>query len=139
MAKILPLLTDSGCHGGDPADSLYGVHLTSITRPTPYGGPDARPLTAAEQALTDQRAHWQHEEGGYAHIQGTKPQSCFTRSVIADLRSHLHGQNTTARCMSEQEGMGTCHPQEARTPIQACFCHLKEQGNVSCNASSSRW
>jgi pimeloyl-ACP methyl ester carboxylesterase len=140
MTKILPLLTDPGRHGGDPADafdvvvpslpgfgfsdpamergmdvrrvagfwhtlmttnlgyprfaaqggdigagvtawlgyahadSLCGIHLTSITRPTPYLGPDATPLTAAEQALIDQRAHWQHEEGGYAHLQGTKPQ-----------------------------------------------------------------
>jgi len=57
------------------ADSLYGIHLTSITRPTPYLGPEARPLTAAEQALIDQRARWQQEEGGYAHMQGTKPQT----------------------------------------------------------------
>lgn len=141
MTKILPLLTDPGSHGGDPADafdmivpslpgfgfsdpastsgmdvqrvaglwhtlmtvnlgyprfaaqggdigagvtaclghgyadSLYGIHLTSITRPTPYLGPGSRPLTAAEQALVDQRARWQQDEGGYAHIQGTKPQT----------------------------------------------------------------
>lgn len=141
MTRILPLLTDPGRHGGDPADAfdlvvpslpgfgfsdpatergmdvqrvaglwnalmtanlgyprfaaqggdigagvtsrlgyahadnLYGIHLTSITRPTPYLGPDARPLTPAEQALIDQRARWQQEEGGYAHIQGTKPQT----------------------------------------------------------------
>ncbi|MBM3223174.1 MAG: epoxide hydrolase [Candidatus Tectomicrobia bacterium] len=141
MTKILPLLTDPGSHGGDPADafdmivpslpgfgfsdpastrgmdvhrvaglwhtlmtvnlsyprfaaqggdigagvtaclgygyadSLYGIHLTSITRPAPYLGPGSRPLTAAEQALIDQRARWQQDEGGYAHIQGTKPQT----------------------------------------------------------------
>jgi len=141
MTKILPLLTDPGRYGGDPADAfdlvvpslpgfgfsdhatergmdvqrvaglwntlmtenlgyprfaaqggdigagvtsrlgyahannLYGIHLTSITRPTPYLGPDAAPLTAAEQALIDQRARWQQEEGGYAHMQGTKPQT----------------------------------------------------------------
>jgi pimeloyl-ACP methyl ester carboxylesterase len=141
MTKIIPLLTDPGRHGGDPADafdlvvpslpgfgfsdhatargmevqrvagmwnklmtenlgyprfaaqggdigagvtsrlgyahadSLYGIHLTSVTRPTPYLGPGSRPVTAAEQALIDQRARWQQEEGGYAHIQGTKPQT----------------------------------------------------------------
>lgn len=141
MTKILPLLTDPGRHGGDPADafdmivpslpgfgfsdpatargmdvqrvaslwntlmtvnlgyprfaaqggdigagvtarlghghaaSLYGIHLTSITRPTPYLGPGACPLTSTEQALIDQRARWQHDEGGYAHLQGTKPQT----------------------------------------------------------------
>ncbi|ETX08530.1 MAG: hypothetical protein ETSY2_04880, partial [Candidatus Entotheonella gemina] len=141
MTKIIPLLTDPGSHGGDPADSfdmvvpslpgfgfsdhatergmdvqrvagmwnklmtenlgyprfaaqggdigagvtsrlgyahadnMYGIHLTSITRPTPYLGPDSRPITEAEQALIDQRARWQQEEGGYSHIQGTKPQT----------------------------------------------------------------
>jgi pimeloyl-ACP methyl ester carboxylesterase len=141
MTKIIPLLTDPGRHGGDPADSfdmvvpslpgfgfsdpatergmavqrvasmwnklmtenlgyprfaaqggdigagvtsrlghghadsLYGIHLTSITRPTPYLGPNSPPITKAEQALIDQRARWQQEEGGYSHIQGTKPQT----------------------------------------------------------------
>src|SRR6202795_880696 len=27
------------------ADSLYGIHLTSITRPTPYLGPGSPPVT----------------------------------------------------------------------------------------------
>ena len=57
------------------ADKMIGVHLTSITRPTPYLGPGSRPLTAAEQAHSDQRERWQQSEGGYSHIQGTKPQT----------------------------------------------------------------
>ena len=57
------------------ADSLFGIHLTSITRPTPYLGPGCTPVTAAEQALIDQRERWFQEEGGYNHIQGTKPQT----------------------------------------------------------------
>ena len=40
----------------------------------PHLGPDATLLTAAEQALLDQWARWQQEEGGYAHMQGPKPQ-----------------------------------------------------------------
>ena len=141
MTKIIPLLSDPGRHGGDPADSfdviapslpgfgfsqasqepgmqvqkvadlwarlmtenlgypefaahggdigagvtsrlgyahadkMIGVHLTSITRPTPYLGPGSRPLTAAEQAHSAQRESWQQSEGGYSHIQGTKPQT----------------------------------------------------------------
>ena len=141
MSKILPLLTDPGSHGGDPADSfdvvapslpgygysdrpaergmqvlkvadmwatlmtenlgyprfaahggdigagvtsrlgyahaqrMTGIHLTSITRPTPYLGPGSQPLTAAEQALVDQRERWQQAEGAYAHMHGTKPQT----------------------------------------------------------------
>ena len=57
------------------ADTLYGIHLTSITRPTPYLGPGSRPVTAAEQALIAQRDKWFADEGGYNHIQGTKPQT----------------------------------------------------------------
>ena len=57
------------------SDKMIGVHLTSITRPTPYLGPGSRPLTEAEQAHSDQRERWQQSEGGYSHIQGTKPQT----------------------------------------------------------------
>ena len=57
------------------ADTLYGIHLTSITRPTPYLGPGCRPVTDAEQALIAQRDKWFADEGGYNHIQGTKPQT----------------------------------------------------------------
>ena len=57
------------------SDSLFGIHLTSITRPTPYLGPGSRPLTDAEQALITQREKWFDDEGGYNHIQGTKPQT----------------------------------------------------------------
>ena len=141
MHKIIPLLSDPGSHGGDPADAfdvvapslpgfgfsdrptqpgmqvlkvadmwdrlmteglgyprfavqggdigagvtsrlgfahpedLFGIHLTSVTRPTPYLGPGARELSEDEKALIDQREKWQQAEGGYAHIQGTKPQT----------------------------------------------------------------
>mgnify|MGYP001243596120 FL=1 len=57
------------------SDTLYGIHLTSITRPTPYLGPGSKPVTDAEQALITQRDKWFQDEGGYNHIQGTKPQT----------------------------------------------------------------
>ena len=141
MHKILPLLSDPGSHGGDPADAfdvvapslpgfgfsdhpqqrgmqvnvvadmwvklmteglgyprfaaqggdigagvtarlgyshpdkMIGIHLTSMTRPTPYLGPGSDELSEAELGLLDQREKWQQAEGGYAHIQGTKPQT----------------------------------------------------------------
>ena len=56
-------------------DQLYGVHLTSVTRPTPYLGPGARSLTEEETAHMAQRDQWFQDEGGYNHIQGTKPQT----------------------------------------------------------------
>lgn len=54
---------------------LIGIHTTSLTRPTPYLGAGSAPLTAAEQAFMAQRAAWLEAEGGYSHIQGTKPQT----------------------------------------------------------------
>ena len=56
-------------------DKLYGVHLTSVTRPTPYLGTGARSLTEEETAHMAQREQWFQDEGGYNHIQGTKPQT----------------------------------------------------------------
>jgi len=56
-------------------ENLIGIHLTSVTRPTPYLGPGAEELSEAEKAMLDQRERWQQAEGGYAHIQGTKPQT----------------------------------------------------------------
>ena len=74
-------------HGGDigagvtsrlghgHADSMIGIHLTSVTRPTPYLGLEAQELSEAEKTLIREREEWQQSEGGYAHIQGTKPQT----------------------------------------------------------------
>jgi pimeloyl-ACP methyl ester carboxylesterase len=54
---------------------LIGIHVTSMTRPTPYLGPGSQALSAAEQAYLEQREAWLQAEGGYSHIQGTKPQT----------------------------------------------------------------
>ena len=61
--------------GYSHADQLHGIHLTSVTRPAPYLGPGARPLTPAETAHSAQRERWFQDEGGYNHLQGTKPQT----------------------------------------------------------------
>ena len=59
-------------HGGDigagvtsrlgygHADSLIGIHLTSITRPMPYLGEGAEELTDAEKTHMREREEWQH-------------------------------------------------------------------------------
>ena len=56
-------------------ENLIGIHLTSMVRPPPYMGPGSAPLSEAEQALMNQREEWMQAEGGYSHIQGTKPQT----------------------------------------------------------------
>ncbi|MDA1127676.1 MAG: epoxide hydrolase [Chloroflexi bacterium] len=56
-------------------DKVVGIHTTSTTSPTPYRGADSRELSDAENAMLQQRAQWLAEEGGYSHIQSTKPQT----------------------------------------------------------------
>jgi pimeloyl-ACP methyl ester carboxylesterase len=56
-------------------EKVIGIHTTSVVRPTPYLGPGSRQLTEAEEELLAQRSDWLASEGGYSHIQGTKPQT----------------------------------------------------------------
>ena len=56
-------------------DKVIGIHTTSTSSPTPYQGPDTRALSEAEKAMLAQRIQWLADEGGYSHIQATKPQT----------------------------------------------------------------
>ena len=58
-------------------NEVIGIHVTSVSGGTmvPYLGPGSRPLSQAEQVMLDQRETWRQNEGGYSHIQGTKPQT----------------------------------------------------------------
>ena len=75
-----------GAHGGDfgagiatfmalkDPEPMIGVHLSNLEI-TPYTGPEARPLSAAERTYLERsQAFWQ-EESGYKAIQSTKPQT----------------------------------------------------------------
>ena len=56
--------------------NVIGIHSTFVsTRPTPYMGPGSRELTEAEETHLRERNEWTAAEGGYSHIQGTKPQT----------------------------------------------------------------
>lgn len=61
--------------GFSHSDKVVGIHSTSVTRPTPYLGPGSRELNEAEKGLLQQREDWTAAEGGYSHIQATKPQT----------------------------------------------------------------
>jgi pimeloyl-ACP methyl ester carboxylesterase len=54
-------------------ERLFGIHLTYPAEP--YLGPGAPDLSAAERAFLGGRPGGQEAEGGYAHIQRTKPQT----------------------------------------------------------------
>ena len=57
----------------DP-EPMIGVHLSNLEI-TPYTGPEAQPLSAAERTYLERsQAFWQ-EESGYKAIQSTKPQT----------------------------------------------------------------
>jgi pimeloyl-ACP methyl ester carboxylesterase len=75
-----------GAHGGDWGaaitgrlghnypELLVGIHVTAVAL-LPYLGPGAPELSDAERAFLDAREEWVSGEGGYAHLQGTKPQT----------------------------------------------------------------
>jgi pimeloyl-ACP methyl ester carboxylesterase len=52
---------------------VIAIHLTAVR--DPYLGPGAAPLSVREQQLVAAMRDWDSREGGYAHIQGTRPQT----------------------------------------------------------------
>ena len=54
---------------------VKGIHITLVGGAQPYIGPGSRELTEAEKVFLQERERWRQDEGGYAHIQGTKPQT----------------------------------------------------------------
>ena len=56
-------------------EQVMGIHMTSASGPQPYLGPGARELSAKERAFIEERDEWQRDEGGYNHLQRTKPQT----------------------------------------------------------------
>lgn len=56
--------------------SLIGLHLNYIPGSyQPHIGPADPALSDAEKAFLKDREKWYREEGGYSHIQGTRPQT----------------------------------------------------------------
>lgn len=63
------------CLGLEHAGRLTGIHLNYIPgtyAPDLSAGP---PLSAEEEAFLAERERWAEEEGGYAHVQRTRPQT----------------------------------------------------------------
>ena len=56
-------------------DKLVGIHITLIVGSPSLRDPESRPLSEAEQEFVSEQRCWRQDEGGYAHIQGTKPQT----------------------------------------------------------------
>ena len=60
--------------GHEHSGAVVGIHLNLIGA-RPHTGEGAPPLTDAEQTFIAQFREWVQAEGGYQHIQGTKPQT----------------------------------------------------------------
>ncbi|WP_309275165.1 alpha/beta hydrolase [Paenibacillus sp.] len=58
----------------DYSDKVIGYHTTSPGNPSPYLAP-GKELSDAEQKYLNTCRKWYSEDGGYAHILGTKPQT----------------------------------------------------------------
>ena len=61
--------------GFDFPESVTGVHLNLMTGVPAFRGAPDPPLTDAEQEFLRQARRWFDDEGGYFHIQRTKPQT----------------------------------------------------------------
>jgi pimeloyl-ACP methyl ester carboxylesterase len=59
--------------GLDFPGSVVGVHVSDVWRP--HLGPGSAPLTDAEKSFLDAERRWMEAEGGYDHVQATKPQT----------------------------------------------------------------
>ncbi|CAI8035075.1 Putative epoxide hydrolase, partial [Geodia barretti] len=67
--------------GFDFPQSVAGVHLNLMTGVPAFRGAPDPPLTEAEQEFVRQARRWFEDEGGYFHIQRTKPQTLGSRST----------------------------------------------------------
>lgn len=58
-------------------ERLFGIHLTSVTGSSieRWLGDGASPLSDAEMRFCADHERWKEAEGGYSHLQRTKPQS----------------------------------------------------------------
>ena len=114
-----------GAHGGDwgagvtarlgfsYGSQVIGIHTTSVSGVPTGWQPGMRDLTAAERTFLEARAHWQLEEGGYAHIQGTKPQTlsyglndspaALAAWIVEKWRSWSDCDGDVERCFSKDE------------------------------------
>ena len=118
-----------GAHGGDwgagvtarlgfsYGSHVVGIHTTSVSGVPTGWQPGMRDLTAAERTFLEARAHWQLEEGGYAHIQGTKPQTlsyglndspaALAAWIVEKWRSWSDCNGDVERCFSKDELLTT--------------------------------
>ena len=57
-------------------NSILGLHLSYVVGGLmPDLGPKSTPLTPDEKAMLERRRQWSENEGGYEHLQSTKPQT----------------------------------------------------------------
>ena len=61
----------------DYPDQVVGIQVMSVTGANmiQYMGPGVRPLSDKGNAFLEAREQWRQDEGGYSHIQDTKPQT----------------------------------------------------------------
>ena len=61
--------------GFDFPGNVLGVHVNLVTGVPDYRAPGQRELSPAEREFLQQSRHWFETEGGYFHLQRTKPQT----------------------------------------------------------------
>lgn len=62
--------------GFDAPQHVLGIQVSAVFRGLPKNPhPGTKKMSETERALIERHAHWNEEEGGYYHLQATKPQT----------------------------------------------------------------
>jgi pimeloyl-ACP methyl ester carboxylesterase len=112
------------CLGRDHGGTVAGIHLNMIAA-MPVLDEHSAPLSRAEQEFVDNQRWWRTEEGGYGHIQGTKPSTLaagladspagLAAWIEEKFRSWTNTIGTSARLYYESQH------DPANSPVQPCY------------------
>ena len=91
---------------------VIGIHVNGVCA-RPYLGPEERPLSEQERACLAGQARWEREEGAYAHLQHTKPQTLayglndspagLAAWIVEKFRSWSDCDGRVERCFTKEE------------------------------------
>jgi hypothetical protein len=128
--------------GADHADVVAGIHLPGVLAFPPQD----RPLSAEGQAFLARQERWRSGEGGYAHQQGTYPQTLacgLTDSptglaawIVDKFRAWSDCDGDLERCFSKDEVLTHLTIYGATGYINSSFLFYYERRHVRAPARS---
>jgi len=99
------------------SEQVIGIHISSVDLVWPTPIPDATVLSEAEKDYLERVTRWEKEEGGYSHIQGTRPQTLayglndspagLAAWIVEKWRAWSDCDGDVERCFSKDELLTT--------------------------------